>query len=100
MLQEAAQEFVGRKCDGFALMITAVPVAKGHCAVVEADDGLVGDCRLVHVATEAGQDAPREVKETALQRTRAHMPRSRTPVGRCIRPSGVPCLMQRCCLPR
>ena len=52
VLEETAQEFVGRQRHRPALVTAAVAVAKGDRAVVAGDNRLVGDRGAVHVAAE------------------------------------------------
>ena len=56
VLQEAPKEFVGGEGHRLPLLVTVVPVAKGHGVIIAGQDGLVGDRCLVHVTPEVLQD--------------------------------------------
>jgi hypothetical protein len=52
MLQESAEKLVGGQGHRLAAMVAAVAVGKGYRLVIAVQDGLVGHCGAMHVATK------------------------------------------------
>jgi hypothetical protein len=57
VLQEAADELVGRQCHGPALVVPGVGIAEGDLSVVAGEDAVVGDGDSVDVSSEIPQYA-------------------------------------------